>query len=120
MDASAFGRTMSGTVRDKRVDNHPLVVKDLQAGQSMAECHIAFVAARDAASTQGVLHAAAEQGVLTVHEADAPLPDGVVRFFIEDRRVRFEINTAAAARQKLEISSRLLSVAERVEVESPP
>jgi hypothetical protein len=120
VDATPFARTLSGTVRDKRVDAHPLVVKELEADHSMAECHVAFVSGHEAVATQEILHAATGQGVLTVHEADAPLPDGVVRFFIDDRRVRFEVNVAAATRQRLEISSRLLSVAERVDVEGSP
>ncbi|HKY92376.1 MAG TPA: YfiR family protein [Nevskiaceae bacterium] len=119
VDADAFARTMSGTVRDKRVEGRPLVVKEIQAGATMAECHVAYLGPRDAAATQAVLDAAG-QGVLTVHEADAPVPDGVVRFFLQDRRVRFEVNVPAAARRQLELSSRLLSVAERVETEDRP
>jgi hypothetical protein len=51
-------------------------------------------------------------GVLTVGESPNFLHDGgVIRFVVEDRRVRFDINRGAAERASLRISSRLLRVA---------
>jgi hypothetical protein len=36
---------------------------------------------------------------------------GVIRFYLEDRKVRFEINLAAAGRARLQISAKLLKLA---------
>ena len=40
---------------------------------------------------------------------------GMIAFVIENRRVRFDINQAAAAKAGLKISSKLLNVARSVE-----
>jgi hypothetical protein len=40
---------------------------------------------------------------------------GMVNFFIEDRRIRFEINPQAAARSGLRISSQLLNLSRIVD-----
>lgn len=120
VDAPEFGAAMTDTVRDKRIEGHPVVVKDLNAGESMAACHVVFAGGGGRDGTATALRGAEGLGILTVHEADAALPSGIVRFFIQDRRVRFEVNTAAAAREHLQLSSRLLAVAERVHTEGPP
>jgi hypothetical protein len=40
-----------------------------------------------------------------------PPPDGVICFFVEDRKMRFEINAAASEREALQLSAKLMSVA---------
>ena len=55
-------------------------------------------------------------GVLTVSDRALFARDaGIIDFVIENNRVRFDINQAAAARAGLKLSSRLLSVARSVE-----
>ncbi len=55
-------------------------------------------------------------GVLTVGEGEKFLRDGgMIAFVIQDRRVRFDIDQAAAAKARLTLSSRLMNVARSVE-----
>lgn len=55
-------------------------------------------------------------GVLTVGEGESFIRDGgMIAFVIENRRVRFHINLAAARGAALHVSSRLLGVARSVE-----
>jgi hypothetical protein len=62
------------------------------------------------------LLAGVEPGVLTVSDRSGFLRDGgMIGFVIENRRVRFDINQAAAVRAGLSLSSKLLSVARSVE-----
>ncbi|HEU5335061.1 MAG TPA: YfiR family protein, partial [Terriglobales bacterium] len=54
--------------------------------------------------------------VLTVGDSGDFLPlGGVINFVVEQDRVRFEISLAAAQRQRLKISSKLLAVARVVD-----
>lgn len=55
-------------------------------------------------------------GILTVGEAETFLRNGgMIKFFIENRRVRFDINLEMAEKAGLKLSSRLLGVARTVE-----
>ncbi len=55
-------------------------------------------------------------GVLTVGETEGFLhKGGIINFVVENRHVRFDINLRNAAKASLQISSKLLSVARRVQ-----
>ena len=100
------------TVSGKSVGSHPLRARGLSAADELTSCHLAYIGqTTDAARALGV---AAGHGVLTVHDGATTSPHGVVRFFLEERRIRFEINSAAAARENLQLSSKLLSLASMV------
>ncbi len=50
--------------------------------------------------------------VLTIGESDRMLAQGgVIRFYIEDNRTRFEVNTDAAQAARLKLSAKLLKLA---------
>jgi len=114
VNAEALAGVLGEAVRDKQVEGHALQVRVLRAGETQAGCHIVYAAGSDPATAEALLHDSAGQGVLTVHEARSAVSSGVVRFFLEDRRMRFEVNTSAAEQQHLQLSSRLLSVATRL------
>lgn len=100
------------TVSGKSVGAHPLRARALSDPAELASCHLAYVG--QAADAARALSVAAGHGVLTVHDGATTSPHGVVRFFLEERRIRFEINSAAAARENLQLSSKLLSLASMV------
>lgn len=116
-----FTHTVEQAVQDKTVSGHAVEVRDLAPGAPLRACHLAYLAPGPAPSAaESALGSASANGVLTVHEAQAAVPSGVMRFFLDQKRVRFEINTAAAERENLRLSSRLMGVAERVQVSAPP
>ena len=94
----------------KSVDGHPLVVRRLTGAIGWDSCHIAYFGpALPAAGREGL--GLAEHGVLTVHEGDAADADGVIRLFPADRKLRFEVNQAAAERAQLRLNARLMALA---------
>lgn len=98
-------------LQGKEIEGHPAVVVRAHDAGEMRRCHIAYlggIAAADLASALGALSGSA---VLTVHESDATLRAGIVRLFVDDHRLRFEINMAAAEREHVQLSSGLLSLA---------
>lgn len=77
-------------------------------------CHVLFVGEpdKDISKTLSSLG----RGVLTVGQGDRFLRDGgMVALVVDNRRVRFDINQAAATGAGLSLSARLLNVARTVE-----
>jgi hypothetical protein len=102
-----FGTMLSDTVRGEQVNGRPIetrVVRDVTG------CHVLFVPRTVA--HEAFLRAAHRLPILTVGEhTDFIRGGGIVNFFIENGRVRFEIGAENAAAAKLTISSRLLRLA---------
>ena len=111
LEPDPFGAILDDTLRGKLVDKHPIVVSRSSNIEELKSCHIVYAAATEPTSVEGAFASLAGAGVMTVHESDRPLSAGVVRFFLDERKVRFEINATAAAREKLQLSPKLQSLA---------
>ena len=99
-------------VNGNAIDGRPVVVRKFEVGQVSCDCNILFVSS---SATKRFRSWLKESGVLTVGETPGFTADGgVINFKLEDGRVRFEINVAAAERQQVHISSKLLSLAQVV------
>ena len=109
-----FGNTLSEMVKSEAVNGHELTVERIHRAPSPKSCQVLFLG-RAEKDIPKIL-AALGPGILTVGESDKFLSDGgVIRFLVEDRRVRFDINQSAAAKALLTLSSRLMTVARSVE-----
>lgn len=108
------GPTADATERflqSKKVGERPLLVRRLRWDQSLAGLDAAFVAERDEKKLRRVLDAAAIATVLTIGEGkDFATRGGVIALLIEDRKVRFDIDTGAAHMAGLQVSSKLLAL----------
>lgn len=105
--ASALQEAFAGKV----VEGRPLVVRRVAGAAGWDNCHIAYFGAGAPEMTREVLGALAGRAVLTVHEQGAAHSDGVIRLFPADRKLRFEVNQAAAERAQLRLSARLMALA---------
>jgi hypothetical protein len=96
-------------------EGRPLTVIVVNDSASAASCQILFVGASSLAKARPVLDELRSRSVLTVGEsAGFAVNGGIISFKVEDGRVRFEINPKAAEQAHLQISSRLLSLAQIV------
>jgi hypothetical protein len=105
---NVFGEALSDTIRGEYINGRPLAVRVILEPEG--GCHIIFVPR--GAATAAYLRAARSSPTLTVGE----MPDfigqgGIVNFTFEGTNVRFEIDSEAAERAGLRISSRLLRLA---------
>lgn len=107
-------------VRGKKIGGRDLTMKRLNPGEeALDRCQVAFIAWRDKKRSVAALAVLEKQGVLTVGDEDGFLSaGGVIHFLLEDRKVRFEINLAAARKARLTISSKLLQLATSVREEA--
>lgn len=110
-----FGPVLQAAINGKLVQGRPLVQRRIMVVKELGSCHILFVSSSERKRLQPIIEEAKGHSILTVGEIEGFISQGgVISFKVEDERVRFEINLAAAKRQKLELSAKLLSVAEIV------
>lgn len=97
------------------VAGRPIAVRVLREHDAVPAVHLLFVAGNDAERAGRVLRAA-PGALLTVTECDGGLRYGsVINFRIVDERVRFDVSLDAAEKKNVKLSSRLLTVANRVQ-----
>jgi hypothetical protein len=113
-----FGDYLKSAVAGRSLGTHPFEVRRLDALTPEADCQIAFIHHLASQSIDQALDAVSGKPVLTVIDSAAPHSGGIVQFVIEGGRVRFDIDTIAAARNHLTISSKLLNLALAVKGES--
>jgi hypothetical protein len=108
------GATADATERflqSKAIGDRPLVVRRIRWDQPVAGGRAAFIVERDAKRLQRVLDAAAAAGVLTIGEGESfTIRGGVIGLLVQDRKVRFDVNTSAAQAAGLRVSSKLLAL----------
>jgi hypothetical protein len=102
-------------LESKTIGERPVVVRRTQWDQSLAGVRAAFVVERDPKKLHHILDAAAAAGVLTIGEGDGfTTQGGVIGLLVEDRKVRFDVDTAAAQTAGLRVSSKLLALTHAV------
>jgi hypothetical protein len=113
-DPNSLGDSLASAIEGKTIRGRKLVIHALDP-KAPGACHVLIAGNLEGADLQALLKAAPASGCLTIgdseHFAEA---NGVIRFFVEDRKERFEINLAAAQRAGLQISSKLLKLAKVV------
>ncbi len=120
-------------LKNKKVNQGHLIIKRFQGLQGqkksadqdedvlapdlevMQPCHILFVCRSERDKLATILDMVKDSHVLTVGEWDGFLEaGGILNFIMEENKVRFEINMAAAKRADLKIRSKLLRLARRL------
>jgi hypothetical protein len=108
------GATAEATERflaTKLVGERPLLVRRVKWDHSLDGLDAVFVAERDAKKRQRVFDSAAAATVLTIGEGEEfASTGGVIALLVENRKVRFDIDTGAAQSANLRVSSKLLAL----------
>jgi hypothetical protein len=98
-------------LESKTIGERPLVVRRTQWDQPLKGARAAFVVERDPRKLHRVLDAATAAGVLTIGEGnDFTTRGGVIGLLVQDRKVRFDVDTTAAQSSHLRVSSKLLAL----------
>lgn len=107
------GGALSHAVRaHPLVGTHPVSVYLLSETTVPRDCRVLYVSGMDGRRAGPLLAAIGDTSVLTVGDS-AAFTDagGVMYLYIEDGRMRFAVNVAAAERARLRLSSKLLTLA---------
>ena len=102
----------------RMVERHPIEVWDLSSVDDVLGCHIMMITAERSEEVDDFLSAVAGKSVLTIGETDGfARSGGVIGFYSDGSKIRFEVNLGAAKSARLRISSRLLKLARLVSSE---
>jgi len=103
------------TVANRNANGHPIVVTTYGPNDDLTHCQILFISRVDPEVGTRLLARLKTLPVLTVGETDQFLEQGgIIKFVKREERVRLEISLEAAQAAQLQISSKLLSVADTV------
>jgi hypothetical protein len=109
-----FRGVLERAVAGKKVQGHEIAVRHV-AHDEARQCHILFASAAGKFRSRVALAAVAGSPVLTVgDDRDFANRGGMIAFRLDGNKVRFIVNTDAAAKAGIEISSQLLKVAANV------
>jgi hypothetical protein len=109
-----FGRSLQA-VAGEQVGNRKLAVMRTDSLAKTGGCQILFISRSERERLPQVLAMVKDSPVLTVGDTKGFADQGViVNFILEGSKVRFEINTEAAERAGLKVSSKLLQLAKRI------
>jgi YfiR/HmsC-like len=110
-----FHGDMESLLRGKAVAGKSVRVLHLKQVQDSKQCHVLFLDTNDNQLVPSALAIVKNLPILTVGESDDFLErGGMIRFSMEDRRIRFEVNQQAAEATHLKVSARLLLLATKV------
>lgn len=112
-DDGPLARALQATIGGQTVDGRRVVVVETPADAALPACHLLYINGADRARALAEAGAVARAPVLTVSDAPGFAEGGgVLRLFVDAGRMRMAVNVDAARRAHIQISSRLLQVAD--------
>ena len=104
-----FGMLLDDLVSNKKIDGHSVRTKRFASVDDVRGCHVLYISVSEDRRMARNFAGLAGKPILTVGESSEFLDHGgIIRFVVEDRRLRFQIRLSAAERNQLKLSSKLL------------
>ena len=111
-----FGEALDQSVQGESVNHHKIVVQRARRIEDCKDCQMVFVSRSEEKNLPDILAKLDSSPILTVSETRGfARRGGIINFYLEGNKVRFEINATAAQRDKLKISAQLLKLGKLVE-----
>jgi hypothetical protein len=116
-----FRDILNPILNGKKVNGRSFEVSRSDNLEDLRSCHILFVSDSEKQRAKELLTFSRNLPVLTVGEMEGFVGSGgIVNFYIDERRVRIEINPEAAAKARLKVNSKLLQIARLVREKEQP
>ncbi len=110
-----FGTALTDTVGGKLLGRRAIAVESINDTQKARHCHIIFVSSSERNRFPAILHDLKTNSALVVGDTEGfAAQGGVVNLKVEADMVRMEINLDAVREKNLQISSKVLSLAQIV------
>ena len=107
-----FGDVLETIYSKTKIKNKPVKIYYISSLEEIEDCQILFIAASMESSLQQILKYTNEKPILTISDHQGFGQRGVIiNFFIENNKVRFEINEKSLNQSGLYMSYLLLNVA---------
>jgi YfiR/HmsC-like len=109
---AAVGDALERAVVGQVLKGHRVVASRLAAGGPKQLCHVLYVSGVSAAQAGALVAELHDRPTLTISDiAGFTSAGGIAEFFFEDGHLRFRIQLVAVKRARLQISSKLLTLA---------
>jgi hypothetical protein len=106
---------LARTVKGRLLSGHTISVTRVQLEGPLRSCHLLYLSGLTAQQMAAVVTAVQGASVLTISDADDfALLGGIAHVFIENGRMRFDLNLDLARRSRLQLSSKVLALAKQV------
>jgi hypothetical protein len=113
-----FGEFLSRALEGRRAQGHPIRMAQVDRVVEADRCHAAFIAERNRIPAAVWLERLEGRPVLTVGEGERFLrAGGMISLVLDDQAVRFQASPGALRAAGLDLSSRVLRLAQRIEEE---
>ena len=113
VDSAELEKALVETLKGKQIDGKPVAVRGIETLNDAATCRLLYLPDLAQPAQDNWLQAVAGQSVLTVSEGrDFCLSGGMIGLYLADRRLRFSINPQVVHDAGMQMSSRLLSLAD--------
>lgn len=107
-----FGEILDRVLAGQKAGSRPFKLRRGKRIADMEGCHLLFIAEADRDRVGDALSELRGRNILTVSDSEnfASL-GGVIGFYVDQKRIRFEVNPQALEKQGLKLSSKLLKLA---------
>ncbi len=113
-----FGAVLDQTVEGETINHRKLVIQRSQRAADLKGCHLVFISKSEKSRLTDIFDSLGSASVLTVSETENfARRGGIINFYLDGNKVRFEINADAAQRKGIKISSQLLKLGKVVGAE---
>ncbi len=106
-----FGPVLDQTVQGETINRRKLIVLRSQRLAGLKDCQLVFISKSEKSRLTDIFESLGSASVLTVSETENfARRGGMINFYLDGNKVRFEINSDAAQRKGIKISSQLLKL----------
>ena len=110
--SDSLGSVLRSVLSGKTVSRRPVAFREQVGEHQASDCDLVFIAGSERKRFGALREMLAAKGVLTVGDWPGFAAEGgVIGFYTDEDRVRFEVNVTAAQKAGLVISSQLLKLA---------
>jgi hypothetical protein len=113
-----FGPYLAETIVGENLNKHPFVIQHFTNVDDVSNCQILFINVDDKNKLKAILEKLKGKNILTISDANgfAKL-GGIARLYTKDDKINIQINLEAAKEENINISSKLLKLAEIVKTD---
>ncbi len=110
-----FGNSIDLVLKDQSVGTHKLLILRHPQVATATNCHLIFISRGQASETEKLLALLKGRPVLTIgEEDDFAKKGGHIRLYLQENKLRFDINLAAMERSGLKMHSQVMKLATRI------
>jgi len=106
-----FGDTLDEIVKGESIRHRGIAIKRSRRASDLKGCQMLFISNSEKDRVDQILSSLDDASILTVGETDGFAGrGGIINFYLDENKVRFEINPDTAKRHGLKLSSQLLGL----------